>query len=73
MTHEDQLMSALFGNPQRELVDIKFLLGGGLGVTREDVCREAVKMIAQMDAGEGADSTFAEDFKQVDVRTFIAN
>lgn len=73
MTHEEHLMNALFGNPQRELVDIKFFLAQGLSVTREDVCREAVKMIQQMDAGEGADSTFAEDFEQVDVRNLLTN
>ena len=72
MTHEEQLMNALFGNPQRELVDIKFFLSQGIDVTREDVCREAVKMLEQMDAGEGADSTFAEEFEQKDVRELFA-
>lgn len=72
MTHEEQLMNALFGNPQRELVDIKFFLSQGIDVCREDVCREAVKMLEQMDAGEGADSTFAEEFEQKDVHELTA-
>ena len=73
MTHEEQLMNALFGNPQRELVDIKFLLSQGLNVSREDVCREAVKMLEQMDAAEGANESFVEDFEQKDVRDLFAN
>lgn len=67
MTHEEQLMNALFGNPQRELVDIKLFVTQGLNVSREDVCKETVEMLKQMDAGVDADSTFAEELDQKDV------
>lgn len=72
MTNKERLMAALFDNPQREHVDIKFFLGGLVGVGEEDLCGEAVKMLEQMDQGEG-DSTFAEAFEQREVADFIAS
>ena len=72
MTQQERLMTALFDNPHREHVDIKFWLGGGIDVTSEDLCREAANMLEQMDQAEG-DATFAEDFPQREVADFIAS
>ena len=72
MTNKERLMAALFENPQREHVDIKFFLGGGVEITEEDLCGEAVKMIEQMDAGAG-DTEFEETFEQRDASEFIAS
>ena len=72
MTNKEQLMAALFENPQREHVDIKFFLGGGVEITEEALCGEAVKMLEQMDASEG-DTEFKEDFEQRDAAEFIAS
>jgi hypothetical protein len=71
MTNKERLMAALFDNPQREHVDIKFFLGGGVEITEEALCGEAVKMLEQMDAGVG-DTEFKETFEQRDVSEFIA-
>ena len=72
MTQQERLMTALFENPHREHVDIKFWLGGGIDVTSEDLCREAANMLEQMDRTEG-DATFSEDFPQREVVDFIAS
>jgi hypothetical protein len=71
MTNKERLMAALFGNAQREHVDIKFFLGGVVGINEEDLCGEAVKMLEQMDQGEG-DTAFEEEFEQREVKDFIA-
>ena len=72
MTNKERLMEALFDNPQREHVDIKFFLGGGVEITEEALCGEAVKMLDQMDAGEG-DTEFEETFEQRQASDFIAS
>jgi hypothetical protein len=72
MTNQERLMNALFEHPNREHVDIKFLLGGGIDVTSEDVCGEAVKALEQMDQSEG-DREFAEDFKPREAAEFLAS
>ena len=72
MTNKERLMAALFDNPQREHVDIKFFLGGGVEITEEALCGEAVKMLEQMDAGEG-DTEFEEAFEQREAADFVAN
>jgi len=72
MTNKENLMVALFDNPQREHVDIKFFLGGGVDITEEALCGEAVKMLTQMDEGEG-DTEFAEAFAQREAKDFIAS
>lgn len=72
MTNKERLMVALFDNPQREHVDIKFFLGGGVEITEEALCGEAVKMLDQMDAGIG-DTEFAEAFDQRPVSEFLAS
>ena len=72
MTNKEHLMAALFENPQREHVDIKFFLGGGVEITEEALCGEAVKMLEQMDAGE-ADTEFEESFEQRDASEFVAS
>ena len=72
MTNKEHLMAALFENPQREHVDIKFFLGGGVEITEEALCGEAVKMLEQIDAGE-ADTEFEESFEQRDASEFVAS
>ena len=72
MTNKERLMAALFENPQREHVDIKFFLGGGVDITEEALCGEAVKMLEQMDEGEG-DTAFDEPFEQRSVADFVAS
>ena len=71
MTERDRLMTALFDNPQREHLDIKFLLGGPMDITSEDVCREAVKMIEQMDASKEGDEEFVEAFETRSAEEFL--
>lgn len=72
MTNKERLMTALFDNPQREHVGIKFFLGGGIEITEEALCGEAVKMLEQMDATEG-DTEFKETFEQREASEFIAS
>jgi coproporphyrinogen III oxidase len=72
MTHQERLMTALFENSEREHVDIKFWLGGGIDLTADDVFREAANMLEQMDKSDG-DSTFVENFGQREVAEFIAS
>lgn len=71
MTNKERLMAALFDNPQREHIDIKFFLGGGVEITEEALCGEAVKMLEQMDASVG-DTEFKETFEQRDAAEFVA-
>jgi hypothetical protein len=70
MTNQERLKVALFGNPEREHVDIKFWLGHGLDLTADDLCGEAANMLEQMDATDG-DKTFSEVFTQREAATFI--
>lgn len=72
MTNKECLMAALFDNRQREHVDIKFFLGGGVEITEEALCGEAVKMLEQMDAGDG-DAEFEEKFEQREAADFVAS
>lgn len=69
----NNLLTALFANAEREHIDIKFFMGGSVDLESEDVCREAGKMLAQMDAGEGVDETFHEEFEQVEVKELLAS
>ena len=69
----ENLLAALFGNPAREHIDIKFFMGGSIDLESADVCREAGKMLAQMDLGEGSDETFIENFEQVEAGAFLAS
>lgn len=71
MTNQEQLMAALFDNPHREHVDIKFFIAGGMDLTAEMLCGDAVSMLKQMDNNVG-DSEFAESFSQREVSDFIA-
>lgn len=72
MTNKERLMAALFENPQREHVDIKFFVGGAVDIAEEDFCGEALKMLEQMDNGEG-DTEFVETFDQRDVAVFVSS
>ena len=72
MTNKERLIAALFDNPQRGHVDIKFFVGGGVDIAEEDFCGEAVKMLEQMDEGEG-DIDFVETFAQRDVAVFVSS
>jgi hypothetical protein len=72
MTDQTRLMRALFEHEGRTHVDIKFFRGTGQNVTSEDVCREAVNALFQIDNGlVDADVDFTEDFKQVDVTELV--
>jgi hypothetical protein len=71
MTNKERLMAALFDNPQREHSDIKFFVLGGMDLTAEILCGDAVAMLEQMDAGVG-DRDFAEAFEQREAAAFIA-
>ena len=72
MTNQERLMAALFDNPQREHADIKFFIAGGMDLTAEQLCGDAVGMLEQMDAGVG-DREFAESFSQREVSEFVAS
>lgn len=72
MTNQERLMAALFGNPGREHVDIKFFVLNGMELTADRLCEEAVGMLEQMDRGQG-DTDFAEAFQQRDAAQFIAS
>ena len=71
MTNQERLNAALFGNPTREHVDIKFWLGHSLDLTLDDVCGEAVTMLEQMDSMQG-DTAFAETFVPREAAEFVA-
>jgi hypothetical protein len=72
MTDETRLMRALFEHEGRTHVDIKFFRGTAKNVTSEDVCREAVNALFQIDSGlVEPDVDFEEDFKQVDVTQLV--
>lgn len=72
MTNQERLMNALFANPAREHVDIKFLMLRGMDLTPDRLCEEAVSMLEQMDSLQG-DSEFAEAFEQREVSDFVAS
>ena len=72
MTNQERLMAALFDNPQREHVDIKFFVVGGMDLTADKLCAEAADMLQQMDDNEG-DRDFVEAFQQRDASAFIAS
>ena len=74
MTEQDRLMHALFEHAGRTHVDIKFLRGTGTNVSSEDVCREANKVIFQIDHGKvEGDETFSEASKRVNVLDLVAS
>ena len=70
MTNQERLNVALFGNPEREHIDIKFWIGHGLDLTEDDVYGEAANMLEQMD-NMGGDKDFAEAFTQREAAVFI--
>ena len=72
MTNQEQLMAALFANPAREHVDIKFFVLRDMDLTPDRLCEEAVSMLKQMDEGQG-DTDFAEAFEQREVTDFVAS
>lgn len=72
MTSRERLTAALFDNPQREHVDIKFCVLPGMDLTAEQLCDEAVSMLEHMDKSEG-DRDFVEDFQQREAAEFIAS
>lgn len=71
MTNKERLMAALFANPAREHVDIKFFVLGGFDLSPDRLCGEAADMLEQMDASEG-DTEFAESFQQREASDFVA-
>ena len=72
MTHHDRLMKALFDNPEREHIDIKFFTTATVDVSDENFCEQAANMLEQMDAGVDADEHFHEEFEKVSVASLIA-
>ena len=72
MTNQERLVSALFDNPQREHVDIKFFVLGSMDLTADKLCEDAVDMLDQMDKVEG-DTDFAENFEQREASDFLAS
>lgn len=73
MKEHDRLTVALFGQTGREHVDVKFCVGTTVGVPPETFRDRAADLIEQMNAGAGADETFAESFEPRDVKEFIAS
>ncbi len=71
MTNKERLMAALFADPAREHVDIKFFVLGGFDLSPDKLCGEAADMLEQMEAAEG-DIEFAEAFQQREVSDFVA-
>ena len=61
MSDRERLHNALFGNPEREHVDVKFFVSGAC-VSADMLCREAASMFEQMDKSTEGDETFAEQF-----------
>jgi len=72
MTNKEHLMAALFGNPQREHVDLKFFVLPAMDLTVDKLCEDAVAMLEHMDSTEG-ECDFSESFEQREVSEFIAS
>ena len=72
MTNKERLMAALFANPAREHVDIKFFVLGGFDLNADRLCGEAADMLEQMDAANG-DTEFSESFEQREASDFVAS
>lgn len=69
----ERLMDVLFGHPEREHIDVKFLtFGGNPSITKDAMCEAASDFLEQMHAMVGADESFSESFVPVDVHTLIA-
>lgn len=73
MTKHDRLTAALFDQPGREHVDVKFCVGITVGVSPETFRDRAADLIEQMNAGVDADETFAESFEPRPISEFIAS
>jgi hypothetical protein len=73
MEHVDRLTAALFDQPGREHLDVKFCVGTTVGVSEETFRDLAADVIEQMNAGVGADDQFAEDFQPREVAEFISS
>lgn len=63
MSDRERLHNALFGNPEREHVDVKFFVSGAC-VSADMLCREAASMFEQMDNSSEGDESFAENFTE---------
>lgn len=61
MTERDRLMAALFDRPDKEHIDVKFMVGSALDIQSEPFCAKAADMIDAMHNGVG-DEDFAENF-----------
>lgn len=51
MTEKERLLHALFGHPEREHVNAKFMRGTSEDVTVDALCNEAVKGLEQILTG----------------------
>jgi len=73
MTGQNRLDAVLFGNPERRLIDVKFFVSHGKGITPEMIFNEAASGFEQVDSGNVfGDSEFDESFEQLDVATSVA-
>lgn len=73
MTGHDRLIAALFDQPGREHLDVKFCVGTTVGVSPEKFSERAADVIEQMNAGVDADDVFSEAFDPRPVSEFIAS
>ncbi|MFG6549751.1 hypothetical protein ACGYLV_11880 [Sulfitobacter sp. M21595] len=51
MSAKLRLMDALFGNEEREHVNLKFFRGSASDVSEEDLCEQSASAIFQVDSG----------------------
>lgn len=70
--HNDRLTTALFEQPGREHLDVKFCVGSAIGVSPQAFRDRAAGFIEQMNAGIGADEGFVETFEPREVAELIA-
>lgn len=73
MTGHDRLEAVLFGNPERRLVDVKFFVPHGKGITPDMIFNEAASGFEQVDQGKAVgDSDFHEAFEQTELNGLFA-
>ena len=69
MSEKERLMKALFDDPTREHVNIKFFRGFADAIPEEEFCAQVSTALFQLENGLiTATETFHEDFHQTDIR-----
>lgn len=72
MTNADMLKRALFGDPSKAMVDIKFMLGRAKDLNSDMIMGEAASAFAQVDSGQApGDMAFVEGFVQREVAELV--